>query len=86
MNLRRILQRWDRIAYSQLCERAARLAEENDELRIRLAHEEGTAEFWREEAMRLHEELAETTGTARGITQAGHLVTLEKREDEDANR
>jgi hypothetical protein len=45
-NVRRILARWDAIAYAQLTEHAARLATENDALRDQLAQAEDAARCW----------------------------------------
>lgn len=71
-----ILRRWDRIAYAQLCEAAARLADENETLRTELGNAYSDAESWRDDALRLQDELCDATGSAPGITQSGQLVTM----------
>lgn len=69
-----IARRLDALALDQLRTTAAALSEQNDALRSELVRAEATAEFWQEEAMRLHDDLAETTGGARALTVGGHLV------------
>lgn len=69
-----ILRRLDDHAYEQLCAEVARLAEENDRLRAELIKMESCADGWREDAMSLHEQLAEACDGNRGITMAGQLV------------
>lgn len=71
-----LLRRLDEQAYEQLCAEAARLAVENDQLRGELAQMEECAEGWREEAMGLHDQLAEALGGQPGITKSGALVVL----------
>ena len=75
-NLKALLHRLDEHAYDQLCAETARLAEENDRLRNELARMEECAEGWREEAMSLHDQLANALGGQPGITQSGALVVV----------
>jgi len=51
----RILRQWDARALEQLCERAARLEKENEDLRYLLTDAEHRAEFWSERLVRLQE-------------------------------
>jgi hypothetical protein len=67
-------RRLDRAALAQLRAEAARLAEENEQLRERLAYAEDNAEFWSREATGMHLQLCELRGGQPGITQAGQLV------------
>lgn len=76
INIAALLRRLDEQAYDQLCAKAARLAAENDQLRGELARLEDCSEGWREEAMWLHEQLAEAVGGRCGITKAGALVVV----------
>ncbi|EPO8089462.1 hypothetical protein [Pseudomonas aeruginosa] len=76
INLQALLRRLDEQAYDQLCAEAARLAEANERLRGELACMEACAEGWREEAMNLHEQLAQALGGQCGITQSGALVVV----------
>lgn len=76
INIAALLRRLDEQAYDQLCAEAARLAAENDQLRRELAQMEDCSEGWREEAMGLHEQLAEAVGGQCGITKAGALVVV----------
>ncbi len=75
-NIAALFARLDDHAYDQLCAEVARLADENDRLRRELARMEDIAEGWREEAMSLHEQLAQAFGGQRGITQSGALVVI----------
>jgi hypothetical protein len=65
-----ILRRWDRVACAQLCEVAARLVEERDELRSRLQSADSAADFWQQIAE------AERDGREVGITQDGRVVDV----------
>jgi len=67
-----ILARWDRIAYGQLCEHAAQLADERDEARDRAYHAEQSAESWRDDFLRL----AEETRSRPALTVDGRMVGL----------
>lgn len=59
MNLARMIAKWDRIAYAQLTEAAARLAAENDELRDALCYAQDAAESWRDDCLRMIEDSGE---------------------------
>lgn len=72
MNRSAILRRWDRIAHAQLCEAAARLAAENDELQDRVIHAEWSADSWREDFLKM----CEQTGAQPGLTQDGRFVAV----------
>lgn len=72
MNVRAILARWDSIAYAQLCEHAAQLADERDRANARADQAEQWAESWRDDFMRLCEE----TDKRPGITIDGHMVAM----------
>jgi hypothetical protein len=72
----RILRRWDALAAIQLCEAATRLAEAEERLRGELQRADDCAEAWREDALRLQEQLCEISGGHAGITQAGALVIV----------
>lgn len=72
--IRRLLVRFDRLALPQLCEVSARLAAENDDLRRELYNAQDDAEFRREQALAMQEQLAESAGGVPGITQSGQLV------------
>lgn len=74
----KILKRWDSIAAAQLFAASTGLIEEIDRLRSDVANADDTAEHWHGEAMRLHEELCNATGTGLGLTPNGHLVTVPK--------
>lgn len=74
-----ILRRWDRIAFSQLAENAARLAVENETLAAALYREsaraddaEAWAESWRNDFLALCEDRGDTPG----ITVSGALVAV----------
>lgn len=47
---------------------------EIDRLREHVDRAEEVAEFWREEALELQEQLCEVTNGRLGLTQGGHLV------------
>ena len=70
-----LLSRLDEAAHEQLCEQAARLAEENERLRRELAIAIGDADSWREDALRMMEELCSATNERPGLTLSGALVT-----------
>jgi hypothetical protein len=70
------LRRLEAIALEQLRAECARLVVENDQLRASNDRAEEAAEFWRGEAMNLHDELAETLPGKRALTQLGHLVVV----------
>jgi len=77
-----ILRKWDRIAYSQLCERASLLVQENDTLRsqiealqARLSQTEEIADFWHENAIELAKDM--DSGDGVGLTQSGKIVRME---------
>lgn len=72
MNVSAILARWDRIAFGQLCEHVAQLAEERDDYRERAYRAEECAESWRDDFMRIMQE----TGRAPGLTIDGRMVAL----------
>lgn len=74
--IERIFRRLDALAYEQLCVEAARLAAEKEELRTRLYLAEDAAERWRDDALRMMDELRASTGAQPGITQAGALVAV----------
>ncbi|OWJ91091.1 hypothetical protein B6S59_25300 [Pseudomonas sp. A46] len=76
INITALLRRLDEQAYDQLCAEFLRLVAENDRLRDELARMEDCAEGWREEAMNLHEQLAQALGGQCGITQSGALVVV----------
>ncbi len=71
-----LLRRFDQAAFEQLCEQAARLADENERLRRELSFALGDAESWREDALRMMEELCAATNARPGLTVTGALVTL----------
>jgi hypothetical protein len=66
---RSIRVKWDRIAISQLADRAAQLDDENEDLRRRLYWAEDAAEHWQENAMQLAND-----GGGAGLTIDGMLV------------
>jgi len=70
-----VRRRLDAIALDQLRAEAARLVEENDQLRERLAIAESCADRWHDDAMRLTEELI-TSGRRVGLTRAGSLQVI----------
>lgn len=70
----RIRRRWDAAAINQIARTARAQTEEIAELRRALAAAEDAAEFWRQQAMELQQQLADATGGGLGITQAGQLV------------
>lgn len=72
----RILGRLDALAYEQLCAEVARLAEENERLRTELHWAEGVAESWRDDALRMMDELCASTGAQPGITRDGALAAV----------
>lgn len=72
-NIRTIFRRWDRIAAQQLVEVVARLAEENDRLRVQLRLAEDAAESWRDDALRLMEEACAQGDRHPAITPGGSL-------------
>lgn len=76
IHLPALLRRLDEHALEQLCQEVTRLDEENARLRAELARMEDNAEGWREEAMRLHEQLATALGGQPGINQSGALVVV----------
>lgn len=67
-----ILRKWDRIAAVQLCEAAARLVEQNDDLARRAYWAEQSADMWERDA-----EIARDGGIA-GLTIDGRIVQLDK--------
>lgn len=67
-------RRLDRTALAQLRAEAARLAEENEQLRNQLAYAQENAEFWSREATDFHLQLGALRDGSPGITQAGQLV------------
>lgn len=71
-----LLRRLDDAAYEQICEQAARLADENERLRRELSFAIGDADSWREDALRMMEELCAATHAKPGLTAAGALVTV----------
>ncbi|MBK0011109.1 hypothetical protein [Stenotrophomonas sp. S41] len=71
-----VLRRLDRLAFSQLCAEAARLAVENEELRQQLWLAEHAAQSWQEDAMTLQQDLCEATGGRPGLTVDGCLVVV----------
>lgn len=75
-NIAALLRRLDEQAYEQLCAEATRLADENERLHSELARMEECAEGWREEALNLHEQLAQALGGQCGITPSGALVVV----------
>ncbi len=72
-----IWRRLDRLAFSQLCAEAARLAVENDRLREQLSLAEDAAQSWQEDAVDLQQALSEATGGRPGITRDGTLVVVQ---------
>lgn len=72
MSVSAILARWDRIAYAQLCEHVAALADERDEYRRRAYRAEDEAEAWRADCLRMFDEM----NLAPGLTMDGRLVAL----------
>lgn len=76
-SLATIARRLDAIALQQLREECARLATENDQLRKDLYWAEQSAESWRDDAMRLQEDLCAQTGGVPGITIDGSLVVAQ---------
>lgn len=80
----RILRKWDAIAARQLCEAAAEQSALIDRLRLDLddARDEARradecAESWRDDALRMQEQLCEMTGGQPGLTQQGELVVVQ---------
>lgn len=69
-----IRRRWDSAALDQIAQTARTQGEEIAELRARLEAAEDAAEFWREQAMELQQQLADATGGAPGLTSSGQLV------------
>lgn len=80
MSAAALLRRLDAIACEQLCAEAARLAEENERLRVELAWAEQAAESWRDDALRMMEDACAASGRRPGITLGGALVTVPVRE------
>ncbi|WP_423177422.1 MULTISPECIES: hypothetical protein [unclassified Stenotrophomonas] len=72
-----IWRRLDRLAFSQLCAEAARLAVENERLREQLWRAEDAAQFWQEDALDLQQALCDATGGRPGITRDGTLVLVQ---------
>lgn len=72
-----IWRRLDRLAFSQLCAEAARLAVENEDLREQLWRAEDAARSWQEDALDLQQALCESTGGRPGITRDGSLVVVQ---------
>lgn len=72
----RILRRWDGIATQQLIAAAAKLADENDQLREELIWAEHAADSWREDAMRLMDGACADGSKRPGITVGGALVLV----------
>lgn len=79
MNVAAILARWDRIAFGQLCEHVAQLAEERDEYRERAYRAEECAESWRDDFMRA----CEQSNARPGLTVDGRMVALLPEGDAD---
>lgn len=75
--LRSIQRRLDAVALEQLRAEAARLIEENENLRERLSRAEDDARWWAEESTRMHLDLCEARVGAPGITREGHLVLVQ---------
>jgi hypothetical protein len=73
----RVAAKLDRLALEQLRTVAARLAEENEELRRQLAWAEDAAESWRDDALKLMEDHCAATGDAPGLTLDGRLVAVQ---------
>jgi len=74
---RAVLRQLDAIAIDQLCAEVARLAVENERLRVELAWAEDAADSWRDDALRIQEQLCEQTGARPGITIDGELVVMQ---------
>ena len=72
LSVRRLLARWDSVAYEQLCARAAALAQENEDLRRELDWAEQAAESWRDHFLRATEDMA------LGLTQDGLVHVMAK--------
>lgn len=83
----RIAQRWHTLALQQLVEHVVVQADEleqvraeNKRLSVQWMNAEASADQWREDALRLQEELAELTDRDCGLTPGGHLVLVERKE------
>lgn len=77
VKLKRRLDRWE---LDHLRQHAAELAERLDDAERRLSYAEDTADFWREQCMRLEEAITdEDSGSGRqiGPTLSGDLVVVE---------
>lgn len=68
----RILAKWDQLAYAQLCERAAALAEEAERLRGELGRAEDCARMWQDDWFRA------TEGQMVGLTIDGHAHVIQR--------
>ena len=83
-SLQTIARRLDAIAIQQLRDECARLAREvdrldaeNEQLRKEAYWADQAAESWRDDALRLQEDLCTLTGGKPGITVDGALVVAE---------
>ena len=67
-----VLDRWDDLAYEQLCEAAARLVEENETLQADLWRAQDDAESWRQDCINA---ICDDGGSP-GLTMSGHIVRV----------
>lgn len=74
--LARIRRRLDAETLDQLRAEVARLAAENDELRMHLGWAEDDAESWRRDATEMHLQLCELQCAKPGITVDGQLAVV----------
>lgn len=75
--LRKRLERWE---LDHLRQHAAELAERLEDAERRLSYADEQADFWREQCMRLEEEITDDdSGSGRqiGLTLSGDLVVME---------
>ena len=68
------LDRWE-LEHLRLL--AAQQAEQIEELQRRVLWAEDCAERWRDDALDLHQQLADSTGSIRGLTPTGKLVIVQ---------
>jgi hypothetical protein len=72
----RLARKLDAIALPQLRHECARLIAENERLRADLEVAERVAESWRDDALRMQNELCASSGGSPGITVDGTLLVV----------